>query len=66
MREKHCHASKRFTMVLADSGPFDERIEKWSSHAECFDWFVTANGVEDEKIVSSISSVIGPNTVKVL
>ena len=46
--------------------PFDESAEQWSSHTEHLDYFVTAPGIEDEKLLPTFLSVIGPKTFNLL
>lgn len=52
--------------VIGSVGPFDENVEQWSSYTERFGYFVQANGIEDEKVVPTFLSVIGPKTFNLL
>lgn len=46
--------------------PVDESVEQWSSYTQCFNYFVTANGIADDKIVPTFLSVMGPKFFNLL
>lgn len=46
--------------------PFDESVEPWETYVERFEFFITANGIEDEKKVAVFLSVIGASTYGLL
>lgn len=47
------------TGIISSIGPYDETTEQWSSYMECFDYFVQASGIEEEKIVPTFLRVMG-------
>lgn len=52
--------------VIGSLGSFDDSIEQWSSYTERFDYFVAANGINNDRIVPTFLSVIGPQTFNLL
>lgn len=46
--------------------PFDESLEQWTTYVERFEFFVTANGIEEEKKLAVFLSVIGASTYGLL
>lgn len=49
--------------VIGNIGPFDDSVEQWACY---FDYFITANGIADDKIVPTFLNVMGPKTFNVL
>ncbi len=52
--------------LVGQIGPYDETVEQWSSYTERFDYFVKANGIKDEVLVSTFLSVMGSKTYNLL
>lgn len=48
--------------IIGSIGPFDESAEQWS----VFDYLVMANGIDDDKLVPTFLSMIGPKTFNLL
>ncbi|KAK0146585.1 Triadin [Merluccius polli] len=52
--------------IVGSIGSYDENVEQWSSYTERFECFVIANKIEDETLVPTFLTVMGPKTYNLL
>lgn len=60
--ELHSRDTNEMAGVLGNLGPFDDSVEQWSAYTERFEFFVMANGINEEKKVATFLTVIGAKT----
>ena len=52
--------------VYGHVGPFDENTEKFADYAGCYEAFMVANEIADERQVHVFLAVVGPQAYKLL
>lgn len=52
--------------ILRTIGPFDENTKQWNSYTERFEYFATANGITDDKMVPMFLTVMGSKAYNLL
>ena len=52
--------------VYGHVGPFDENTEKFADYAGCYEAFMVANAIADERQVYVFLAVVGPQAYKML
>jgi len=59
---QHFGDEDRMAVFFGSIGEFREGKEEWSQYAECLDYFLLANGIEDAKKKDIFLAVIGLQT----
>ena len=54
------------TAAIGKLGYFDEGVETWEAYSERLEQYFIANGIEGDKKVPALLSVIGPKTYALL